>query len=75
MKSPFRFKFFTIGVAYCVVWGVLFLIMALNGWQGEPGLCITAGPCFCEEIIMSAIIREKSQTWSNLALVLSGLTI
>lgn len=75
MGKSFRYSFFTIGIGYCVIWGILFLIMAINGWQGDPSLCITEGQCFCEEIIMSALIREKSQTWSNLALVLSGLII
>ena len=75
MGRSFQFKFFAIGIAYCIVWGILYLILALNGWQGENCGCNPINPCFCEQIVMDALIREKSQTWSNLALVFSGLGI
>lgn len=76
MGNDFRFKyFFALGIGYCVIWGAFFLIMGINGWQGELGGCTSINPCFCEEIIMNALVREKSQTWSNLALIFSGLGI
>ncbi len=49
--------------------------MGLQGWRGDLGGCTPILPCFCEQIIMDAIIREESQTWSNLGLILSGLGI
>ncbi len=70
-----RYKFFLIGLVYVTLWGILFIIMALNGWQGELGGCTPSNPCFCEPIVMNLLIREKSQTWSNLGLVISGLAI
>jgi len=75
MVRTFRLRYFVLGIGYCVIWGILFFIMGLNGWQGKISDCNPTSPCFCETIIMDAIIREKSQTWSNLALILSGLGI
>jgi len=70
-----RMRWVAIGLGYCILWGILYLIMGLQGWKGELGGCTLAEPCFCENIVMNALIREKSQTWSNLGLILSGLGI
>ncbi len=70
-----RFKYFLIGILYVLILGTIFILIGLKGWQGEYGGCTPSNPCFCETIHVDAIIREPSQTWSNLALIFAGLVI
>lgn len=53
---------------------VLVFILGSGGWPGEDDDCIARQDCHCERL-RSGIIKQPSNTWSNLAFVLVGLVI
>ena len=66
---------FIVGWIYIGIGFILYFIMAIQGWEGIPSICTETAPCFCEAIDMNALVREPQNTWSNIALMISGLII
>ena len=67
---------FLIGLAESVVAiGALFLLGALK-WieSSRPDGCVEAGTCYCERL-RPGMIKQPSNTWSNLGFVLVGLIL
>ncbi len=55
---------------------VVFFTLGRRGWTGKPDDCVEGGVdiCFCEKL-QPGMIRQPSNTWSNLAFVLVGLLL
>jgi ceramidase len=67
-------KYFLIGLIYTLTYFVIFLILAIPGWEGRSTGCYSIG-CFCETQQIDKMIYEPQNTWSNLAYAFSGLII
>lgn len=66
---------FLIGLAVSAVSiGALFLLGALK-WieSSSPDPCVKTDTCYCERLRLG-MIKQPSNTWSNLGFVLVGLT-
>jgi hypothetical protein len=66
------------GAVAFVAYLALLLLFAWLGWPGELDQCtLPGGNCYCETTHSAgeAVIRQPSNTWSNVAAVLSGLLI
>ena len=65
---------FLIGLAVAAVsLGALFLLGALD-WikSSDPDPCVAKDTCYCERV-HAGMIKQPSNTWSNLGFVLVGL--
>jgi hypothetical protein len=76
MDIASQYWVFFLGLLFTVVLMVGFLVAGLAGWRGEDDDCITdpEGNRFCEKF-RTGMIKQPSNTWSNLAFVLVGLVI
>jgi hypothetical protein len=56
---------------------VVFFVLAALGWPGAPDSCLADVPntCWCEAIQTGALVKQPTNTWSNLGFVVSGLLI
>ena len=70
-----KHPYFLSGILFFSISLVIFYIFAFAGWPGAPHFCIELDHCYCETIQYDALVRQPSNTWSNLSLVISGLYI
>lgn len=69
------------------VWGLIgfalvmlvFLILALLGWAGDPDSCtLPGGNCYCEAFpppSAGALVKQPANTWSGLFAVIAGIIV
>jgi hypothetical protein len=56
---------------------IVFFVLAAAGWPGAPDSCLSDVPntCWCEAIHTGELVKQPTNTWSNLGFVAAGLLI
>jgi hypothetical protein len=65
------------GLAGFAVLLIIFFALAALGWPGNPDSCLADVPntCWCEAIHTGELVKQPTNTWSNLGFVVAGLLI
>src|SRR3990172_103423 len=65
---------FWLGLIWFAALLVTFLALGAVGWPGRDDECVQQSACYCERFRVG-MVKQPSNTWSNLAFVLVGLLI
>ncbi len=68
-----KHKAFLIGLCFTIISIGGVIIFGILGWPGRLENCALIDSCYCEHLLMSAIVRQPVNTWSNLFATGMGL--